>query len=309
VAVTFLLTSWLFIGNAALRGSGDTRSPMLIMLAVNIINIIVAYAFIYGPGPLPAFGVAGSAIGAATGRGAGGLIVTCLLWRGRAGLRLRLRHLLPDGVQIQRILNIGLPAGAEQLLMRFAMTAYTMTVATLGTQAFAAHQLALQGESLSYMPGFGFAVAATTLVGQGLGADKPARARADGYLASRLAAIVMTTMGVLFFIFPAQIMGVFINDPEVIRLGIWPLRLVAFSQPALALVMVLAGALRGAGDTRATLAITGGSLWLIRLPLALLLVGPFGLVGAWIAMGVDLNLRGLGMWLRFRSGRWARLKV
>jgi putative MATE family efflux protein len=222
---------------------------------------------------------------------------------------LRLRHLLPDGVQIQRILNIGLPAGAEQLLMRFAMTAYTMTVATLGTQAFAAHQLALQGESLSYMPGFGFAVAATTLVGQGLGADKPARARADGYLASRLAAIVMTTMGVLFFIFPAQIMGVFINDPEVIRLGIWPLRLVAFSQPALALVMVLAGALRGAGDTRATLAITGGSLWLIRLPLALLLVGPFGLVGAWIAMGVDLNLRGLGMWLRFRSGRWARLKV
>ncbi len=309
VAITFLLASWLFIGNAALRGSGDTRSPMLIMLAVNVVNIIVAYAFIYGPGPLPALGVAGSAIGAAIGRGAGGLIVTYLLWRGRAGLRLRLRHLLPDGVQIKRILNIGLPAGAEQLLMRFAMTAYTMTVAALGTQAFAAHQLALQGESLSYMPGFGFAVAATTLVGQGLGAGNPARARADAYLASRLAAIVMTAMGVLFFVFPAQIMGVFINDPEVIRLGIWPLRLVAFSQPALALVMVLAGALRGAGDTRATLAITGASLWLVRLPLALLLVGPFGLVGAWIAMGVDLNLRGLGMWLRFRSGKWAQLKV
>ena len=309
VAVSFLLTSWLFIGNAALRGSGYTRSPMLIMLAVNAVNVIVAYAFIYGLGPLPALGVAGSAIGAAIGRGAGGLIVTYLLWRGRAGLRLRLRHLLPDAAQIKRILNIGLPAGAEQLLMRFALTAYTMTVATLGTQAFAAHQLALQGESLSYMPGFGFAVAATTLVGQGLGAGKPERARADAYLASRLAMIVMTAMGVLFFVFPAQIMGIFITDPEVIRLGVWPLRLVAFSQPALANVMVLAGALRGAGDTRATLVITAGSLWLVRLSLALLLVGPFGLIGAWLAMGIDLNVRGLGMWLRFRSDRWARLKV
>ncbi len=101
----------------------------------------------------------------------------------------------------------------------------------------------------------------------------------------------------------------FINDPEVIRLGVWPLRLVAFSQPALATMMVLAGALRGAGDTRATLAITSSSLWLVRLPLALLLTRPFGLIGAWIAMGVDLNLRGLGMWLRFKSERWARLKI
>jgi putative MATE family efflux protein len=309
VALTFLLASWLFIGNACLRGAGDTRSPMLTMLVVNVVNIAVAYAFIYGPGPLPALGVAGSAVGAATARGIGGLIVAGLLLRGRAGLRLNLRRLLPDLTQIKRILNIGLPAGAEQLLMRFGMTAYAMTVATLGTQAFAAHQLALQGESLSFMPGMGFAVAATTLVGQGLGAHDPGRAKADGYLARRLAVIVMSAMGVIFFLFPAQIIGVFINDPEVIRLGIWPLRLVAFSQPALATLLVLAGALRGAGDTRATMVITASGLWLIRLPLALLLIGPFGLLGAWIAMGIDLNLRGLGMWLRFKGGSWARLKV
>lgn len=308
-ALTFVLASWMFAGNAALRGIGDTRSPMLIMLVVNVVNIVVAYGFIYGPGPLPALGVAGSAIGAAAGRGVGGLIVTWLLWRGRNGLRLRLRLLLPDMAQVRRIANVGLPAGAEMLLMRFAMTAYTMTVAALGTQAFAAHQLALQGESLSFMPGFGFAVAATTLVGQGLGARDPARARADGRLAQRMAMLVMSAMGVLFFVFARQIMDVFIDDPEVIRLGVWPLRLVAFSQPALAMVMVLAGGLRGAGDTRATLAITAGSLWLVRVPLAILLTGPFGLIGAWIAMGVDLNLRGLGMWLRFRSDRWTRIKV
>ena len=126
------------------------------------------------------------------------------------------------------------------------------------------------------MPGFGFAMAATTLVGQGLGARNPARARADGRLSQWLAAAIMSCMGVVFFLFPGQIIGIFINDPQVIQLGIWPLRLVAFSQPILATSMVLGGALRGAGDTRTTLFITGGGLWLVRIPLAWLLVPRFG---------------------------------
>jgi len=339
VSTTFLLAAWMFIGNAALRGSGDTRSPMLVMLAVNIVNIAVAYLFIYGPGPFPQLGVEGSALGAAAGRGVGGLLVTGLLLRGRAihrrstssgveeqeaasaldnagasaadgeRLRLRPRLLQPDAVPLRRILNIGLPAGAEQLMMRLGMITYATTVAALGTAAFAAHQIALQAESLSYMPGFGFAVAATTLVGQGLGAGDPGRAKADTYQAYRLALVLMSFMGLIFFFFPEQIMSIFIEDPAVIRLGVWPLRLVAFSQPMLATMMVFAGALRGAGDTRATLGITAAGLWLVRVPLAFLLTPTLGLVGAWIAMGVDLNLRGLGMLLRFRSGKWATIKV
>ncbi len=309
VALSFPLAAWLFIGNAALRGSGDTRTPMLVMLVVNVVNIVVAYAAIYGVGPLPALGVAGSALGAAVGRGMGGLLVTGLLARGHSGLRLRGRRLLPDLRQIKRIANIGLPAGAEQLLMRGAQTTFAATVATLGATAFAAHQIALQAESLSYMPGFGFAMAATTLVGQGLGARDPDRARADGRLAQWLAVGVMACMGVIFFLFPAQIIGIFITDPQVIRLGVWPLRLVAFSQPVLATSMVLGGALRGAGDTRTTLFITGGGLWLVRLPLAWLLTPRFGLIGAWIAMIADLHVRGTLAWLRFRSNHWTRLKV
>jgi MATE family multidrug resistance protein len=338
VSTTFLLAAWMFIGNAALRGSGDTRSPMLVMLVVNVVNIAVAYLFIYGPGPFPQLGVEGSALGAAAGRGVGGLLVTGLLLRGRAirrrstsavaeeqgaesalesgsaaagvdKLRLRPRLLRPDVIPLRRILNIGLPAGAEQLMMRLGMITYATTVAALGTAAFAAHQIALQAESLSYMPGFGFAVAATTLVGQGLGAGDPGRARADTYQAYRLALVLMSFMGLIFFFFPEQIMSIFIEDPAVIRLGVWPLRLVAFSQPMLATMMVFAGALRGAGDTRATLGITAAGLWLVRVPLAFLLTPTLGLVGAWIAMGIDLNLRGLGMFLRFRSGKWAMIKV
>jgi putative MATE family efflux protein len=279
------------------------------MFFVNIVNIVVAYGFIYGIGPLPEMGVAGSAMGAAAGRGVGGLLVLALLLRGRGGLRLKLSGLLPDMLQIKRIANIGIPAGAEQLLMRFGMTAYVTTVAALGTKAYAAHQLALQGESIAFMPGFGFAIAATTMVGQGLGAGRPEQARADGYLAQRMAVLFMSAMGVIFFVFAAPILDLFINDPEVVQLGVWPLRLVAFSQPALATSMVLSGGLRGAGDTRATMVITSGGLWLIRLPLAMLLTGPLGLLGAWIAMSLDLQIRGAAIFLRFRSGKWAKIKV
>jgi MATE family multidrug resistance protein len=309
VSFSFFLTSLMFIGNAVLRGAGDTRTPMTVMLVVNGINIVVAYVAINGLGPLPAFGVAGSAIGAATARCVGGLIVTALLMRGHGGVRLTLRRLRPNMRQIKRILNVGLPAGAEQLLMRFAQTAFAVTVASLGTQAYAAHQLAQQSESMSFMPGFGFAVAATTLAGQGLGAKDPERARADSVKAWQLGMITMSLMGVIFYVFAAQLIHLFIDDPVVISLGVNPLRLEAFSEPALATAMILAGALRGAGDTRSTLVITSVGLWLVRLPLALVLVHFFGLMGAWIAMGIDLNVRGVALWLRFRGGHWTRIRV
>jgi putative MATE family efflux protein len=309
VSLTFPISALMFIGMAALRGTGDTRAPMAVMGLVNIVNIGVAYAFIYGLGPIPALGVAGSAVGAATGRAMGGVIILLLLWRGRAHLHLSLPDLRPDLAQIKRILNIGLPAGLETLFMRTGQTAFAMVVAGLGTAAFAAHQLALTSESLSYMPGFGFAVAATTLVGQGLGARDPRAAEDGGYESLRLAAIVMGAMGLAFIVFAPQFIGLFTTDQEVIELGVWPLRLVAFSQPALAATMVLSGGLRGAGDTRRTLLITAAGLWLARVPLALLLTGPFGLIGAWVAMSVDLNVRGLAVFARFRSGNWKKLKV
>lgn len=309
VAPSFFMAALMFVGMAAMRGAGDTRTPMVVMGVVNALNIVVAYACIYGLGPIPTLGVAGSAIGAAMGRGIGGLVILSLLIRGNSGLRLSLSGLRPDLAQVGRILNIGLPAGMEMLSMRFGQTVYAVVVAGLGTAAFAAHQVALTSESLAFMPGFGFGVAATTLVGQGLGAKDPRFAEESGYISQRLAMLVMSAIGVIFFILASQLIGLFTNDPEVIALGIWPLRLVAFSQPALATAMVLAGGLRGAGDTRTTFLITTLGFWLLRIPLAIWLVQGYGLIGAWIAMGVDLNVRGLTIWLRFRSGVWKAIKV
>jgi MATE family multidrug resistance protein len=311
VASIFFFSTLMFIGNASLRGAGDTRTPLFVMLVVNVVNIAVAWTAINGPFGLPKMGVVGSAMGAATGRTIGGLLVIGLLLKGRSGIRLELAGMRPDAALIRRILRVGLPTGVEQLFFRSGHMVFARILAELGTVSYAANQVAMNGWSLSFMPGFGFALAATTLVGQGLGAGDPEGAEQRGYTAYRLAAALMGSVGILFLLFPAQIVGFFTNDPEIIEIGTMPLRMVGLIQPVLAATMVFPGGLRGAGDTRFPMIVTGSSIWLVRLPLAYLLaiVLDWGLTGAWAALALDLCMRGLINFLRFRGGRWKSVKV
>jgi len=307
----FGLSALMFVGNACLRGAGDTRTTMMVMVVVNVLNITVAWTAINGPFGLPKLGVAGSALGAAVGRAAGGLLVITILLRGRSGLKLDLRGWRLDLTLIRRVLRVGLPAGVEQMAMRFGMMAFVRVIAGLGTVAVAAHTVALRAESFSFMPGFGFAVAGTTLVGQGLGARDPKRAERSGYITFQLALTLMTVMGLIFIFFPRPLISLFTDDPDVIRMAVAPLRIVGFVQPLLAGSMVFAGNLRGAGDTRFPMYITGGTIWTIRVPAALLLglhLG-MGLTGAWLGMATDLASRGAIFFLRFRSGHWKQIKV
>lgn len=310
VGATFLFSTVMFVLNATMRGAGDTRTPLKIMFIVNAINVVVAWTFINGAFGLPRLGVAGSALGAATARSAGGVLAVLALLHGRV-LHLSFRGLRPDWELIRRILRVGIPTGIEQLLFRFGQMSYARVVATLGTAAFAAHQVALNAESLSYMPGFGFAVAATTLVGQALGAKQPKEAERNGYTAYVLGGLLMTGMGIVFILFAPTLVGFFTSDPEVIRLGTMPLRIVGIAQPMLAANMVFNGALRGAGDTRYPMYITAGSIWGIRVPLAILftLSLKWGLNGAWVAMSLDLAVRGSLAFLRYRGGKWQAMEV
>ncbi|HSJ58967.1 MAG TPA: MATE family efflux transporter [Anaerolineae bacterium] len=311
VASIFFFSTLMFSGNAAMRGAGDTRTPLYVMLVVNALNIVVAWTAINGPFGLPRLGVVGSALGAATGRLVGGLLVMVILLRGRGQIRLVLRGLRPDADVIRRILRIGLPTGAEQLLFRTGVMVFATILASLGTVAYAANQIAINIHSMSFLPGFGFAVAATTLVGQGLGAKKPEEAEKRGYTAYRLGAILMSAIGVIIVLFPAQLLGFFTNDAEVVATGVMPLRIVGLIQPLVAAGMIFAGGLRGAGDTRYPMMITGASIWLFRVPLAYLLgVGlGWGLTGAWVAMSADMGLRGTLNYLRYRNGGWKKIEV
>jgi len=307
----FALSSIMFVGNACLRGAGDTRTPLFVMGVVNVLNIAVAWTLINGAFGLPRMGVAGSAMGALAGRLVGGLLVLGILLKGRSGLSLRSQPFRVDTTLIQRILRVGVPTGLEQLIIRSGMMLYARVVSSLGIVAYAAHQIAVNAESLSYMPGFGFAVAATTLVGQGLGAKDPERSEGDGMIAFYLGAALMTIMGICFILFPRSFISFFTNEEAVIAAGVRPLQLVGFAQPFLASSMIMSGALRGAGETRSPMLINGISIWTVRLPLSLLFTRALslGLFGAWIAMVIDLAVRGTLMFARFRMGRWKTVEV
>ncbi|NLS77922.1 MAG: MATE family efflux transporter [Chloroflexi bacterium] len=312
VSLSYGMMALLFIGNGALRGAGDTRSPLVVMGIVNAVNILVSLAFLNGWGPLPVLGVRGPALGSAVGRTLGSVLIVSALLKGRAGLRFipaELRHV--DWALLGRILNVGVPTGVETVLMRFGQLSFSTIVAGLGTVAYAAHQIAMTSMSASFMPGFGFGIATTTLVGQRLGAKDVTGAKECCREASRVAVLVMSAVGLFMVLFARQVMGVFINDPEVIELGVPCLRLLGFVQPFLMGMHIYSGALKGAGDTRATMVITTASIWLLRLPLGYLFatVLRWGLTGVWIALAVDQIMRTALYWLRYRAGRWERMKV
>lgn len=311
VASTFLFSTLTFLGNACLRGAGDTRTPMYIMAVVNVVNIVVAWVAINGPFGLPKLGVVGSALGAASGTVVGAFLVLASLLHGRGGLHLYPSQLRYDAGLVRRVLNIGLPTGMEQLLFRGGHMVFARILAEMGTVVYAANQVAMNGWSLSFMPGFGFAVAATTLVGQSLGAGQPELAERRGMAAYYIGATIMTTISLTFLFFPEQIMAAFTSDPEVIALGIRPLQMVGLLQPISAAAMILAGALRGAGDTRYPMLVTGIGIWLLRLPLSyvMALVLGWGLLGAWAGMALDMTVRGVLIFRRFRGGRWKSIEV
>lgn len=311
IAPSFVLYSVLLVGNACLRGAGDTRTPFLVMIAVNIVNIGVAWSLTQGVAGLPKLGVVGSGLGAASGQSIGGLIVLTLLVRGRAGLRVELKKLSLARTLIKRILNIGLPAGTEQILFQLAMITLTTILTQFGTAAYAAHNVAWRIAQISFLPGFGFSVSASTLVGQALGAKQPKLAKESGYVAFRAALLLMALMGLVMLVLDRTLIQIFIDDPDVMAAGVPVVRMAALIQPLMAASFVFSGGLRGAGDTRMTLAITVFSVWGFRMVITYLLGSllGLGLIGAWIAIMADFGFRASMFGWRFRSGKWQSIRV
>ena len=314
-SIGFPLTAMLWVGNASLQGAGDTRTPMIIMLVVNLVNAVVAYTLINGPGPFPRLGVLGSGLGATSAGVSGAALVLLALAAGRGGLRLQpLAAFRPDAGEMKRILNVGLPVGLENLQFNLAFMVYTRIIASLGSAALAAHRVTLSVEGLAFNPGFALGVATAALVGQSLGAGRPDLAERSAKAALVWATIIMTSMGVVLMVFGEPITSLFVSGEdagEVVDIGRQLLFVFAFAMPAMALSLTLAGGLRGAGDTRAVLAIGVFGIWVVRLLPAYLLaiVLGFDAPGAWLAAVLDINSRAVLTWLRFRQGKWKAIKV
>jgi putative MATE family efflux protein len=301
------------VGNACLRGAGDMVTGLTAMILTNVVNIAVSWSLVLGWGPLPRLGWDGLAIGTACGFAVGGTFVAGRLLRGRAGLKLGAGMLRPDANLIRRLLRIGLPGGSDVMLILFCQLWFLSIVNQLGELPAAAHGVAVRIESLAYLPGTAFQVAAATLAGQFLGARDLRRAGRSVLLAVLAGGGLMTAAGVLFFAAAEPLARLFLRpeQTDVIVLASLLLRIVAFAMPPLALTMILNGALRGAGDTVWPFLFSVVGYLGVRIPLAYLLAQHWnlGVAGAWYAMLADLTVRCLLVSVRFLQGGWKRVRV
>jgi putative MATE family efflux protein len=291
--------------SSILQGTGDTRTPMYAMIVVNLLHILIAYPLIYGRWGAPALGLKGAAIavGLAEATGAAYLMLHCYpIMKSSSKLRLDL---------IRSIWDVGAPVSGERIVQQAGILIYTKLVLLYGTIAYAAHQVGLSIESLSFLPGHGFAIAAATMVGQSIGAGKYTRAKLENWEANRLAIVIMTGMGIVFFFFPYILLRAFTTDEAVIELGTVFLKIVALLQIPLALTMVIAGSLRGAGDTRFIMVATMIGMWGVRVPMALIVALWLNLsvYYVWMAMIADWTVRMALLLWRYQSERWRAIRV
>ncbi len=294
--------------NALLQGGGDMKTPLYIMVFSNIVNVVGNYVLIFGVGPFPEMGVAGAAVATGGARVVGAVIGFIVLVRGTKNIKLELKTLsfVPDMVVLKKILAIGIPASVEQLIRQSSMVVYSFLVASLGTMALAANEIVMNAQSISFMPGFGFGIAATTLVGQNIGARRPELAARYGVETTKLAALLMGSAGVIFLVWPQLFVNLYTTDPEVASAASGALRIVALIQPLFAAVLVLSGGLRGAGDTKWVMYATTIGNYGVRMGLSFLAAFYFnlGLMGFWLAVAADMATRAVVIIYRYRSGGW-----
>ena len=298
-------TIFLQVLSSIMQGTGDTKTPMYALIGVNLIYLTIAYPLVYGLWGFPAWGLTGAAVATGLAEGTG---VLYLLWANR---RVFKRSLVIRRDLMRSTWQIGAPVSGERIFQQAGIIIYTKVVLLYGTVTYAAHQVGLSIESLSFLPGYGFAIAAATMVGQSIGAGKYVRAKLENWEANRLASTAMAAMGVLFFFFPYILLRAFTHDEAVIELGTVFLRIVAVLQVPLALTMVLAGSLRGAGDTRFIMLATTIGMWGVRVPLAIT-AGPWlamDVLYVWSAMIADWTVRMALLLWRYRSEQWKTIRV
>jgi len=263
IAATSVALFLSFVCGAVLRGAGDSRTPLAAAVMANVVNVAVAYVLIFGHLGFPALGVAGSAIGAAAGRGIGAAYMLFAMARGRKAISLHgVWGWRPEFLVARQLLTLGVPAAVEQVLSSGAFMTLIAVVALIGTSALAAQQIAFTALSVALLPAFGFSIAATALVGQSIGARVPSDAKTAWTIALRWAVVWMGIGGVLAFIFGDRAMGLFSADPEVIVAGVAALKALSLALPFWALWFVSSGGLRGSGDTRTPLIVGASAMWL-----------------------------------------------
>ncbi len=290
------------LAGSMLKCAGNMKIPSALNIAMCVMDVAFNYLFIY----VLDMGVKGAAIG--TGVAvfiSAGLMLYFLLYRSKVlGLRGQRGSFKPQAQVVRKAFKIGAPMGLQHLLTGSAYIVITIIVAPLGVIAIAANSFAITVESLCYMPGFGIAEAATTLVGQCLGAKQQRLAKSFAHLSVKMGMLTMTVMGALMWCFATELMHVMSPVQDIVALGANVLRIEAWAEPLFAASIVCNGVFVGAGDTLRPAVMSLGSMWGIRLTMSALLAPIYGLQGVWMAMCIELCFRGTIFLWRLASGKW-----
>jgi putative MATE family efflux protein len=302
----------LIISNSILRAAGNTVVPMISALAANTLNIVGDYILIFGKFGFPALGAKGAAIATAAAQAIGFFICLYYLIKGTDLMKIRRKNMFRfHKDSLKSLVDLSIPAGMKIFMDEGSRLVSSFWIAQLGTVAFAANSLAVAAESISFMPGFGFAVAATTLVGQSLGAGEHEMALRIAKRCVFYASLLMGAVALMFFIFPISIMSIFSNNVETVDLAAICIKIAAFEQIPIAIGMVLSGVLKGAGDTKGPFKISLVTNFLVRLPLIFAIVflmeGHIGYV--WAATALQYVVEASLMIYRYKTGYWRILEI
>ncbi|MBI1248519.1 MATE family efflux transporter [bacterium] len=319
------------VTTACLHGAGDTVTGLIVMTIVNVLNITISASLAIGVGPIPKLGFSGIALGTAISHVIGGLLLLIILFQGRAHLKLRWRGMWPNFERMRRLLRVGLPGGLNDAIVLSSHLWYLGIINSLGTTQAAAHGLAIRLESPGFLSAWAFAVAASSLTGQHLGANSPRRARRATLVSLSICFTMLVIYAVMIVLNGNWLTGFFLDFPQpesasyatsqaVVKI-LW---IMAVCLPFYAVFSVISGSLRGAGDTTWPLLITLVGFLLIRMPATYWLAWdqfsiPFtdiqlsgigwGLTGAWLAMLLDNFARMILIVSRYWHGAWTRIEV
>ena len=312
IMVGFIFQSLNMSVSAALRGIGETKTPMRINLICNFLNVIGNAVLIYGLIGFPKLGVTGAGISTALSNVIASILMFRYIMKGKSVIKFNIKNRFKfDKNIIYNLIKIGVPASLEQMVLRTGILLFARIVAGLGTVVFASHQIALNILGLSFQPGQAFGIAASSLVGRTLGANKPEKAEEYAKKTRKIGSMISSFMAFIFFFFGAQIVGLYSPNPVIIKNSSAALKIIAIVQPFQSSQFILAGALRGAGDTFWPLVATFFSVLIIRVGIAYILVNiiGYGLIGAWIAVLVDQFVRWVFVYARFKTGKWKHVKI
>lgn len=307
------------LSSSMLKCSGNMRIPSIMSIMMCLLDVVFNFFLIYNTRTVELFGrdvtvpgagmgVPGAALGTALAYAVTGVMLVwfAMVKSPELSLKGEKWSFAPMWNYLRNAAKVSLPMGAQYMMMSGAQIVSTMIVAPLGNIAIAANTLAITAESLCYMPGYGIGDAATTLVGQSIGAGRRRLARSFAYRTVFMGMGVMAFMGMVMYVFAPEMIGMMTPDVDVRLLGAQSLRIEAFAEPMFAAAIVSYSVCLGAGDTLVPATMNLASMWLVRLTLAAHFAPIYGLRGVWMAMAIELTLRGTIFLIRLFSGKWLK---